>query len=77
MEKTYEDLVLAYLQTHGHISDLTARDAIGTTRVSEYIRRLRVKGYDITTVWKSSKNRYGRKTRYGVYYYGAKEQAQG
>ena len=67
--KTYKELILAYLQRYGSITDVRAREAIGTNRCSEYIRRLREDGYTITTEWKKGKNRYGQKTQYGVYRY--------
>lgn len=69
MERTYKERVLAHLQRYGSITDVKARDLIGTTRCSEYIRRLRYEGYTIITEWKQGKNRYGQKTRYGVYRY--------
>lgn len=67
--KTYKELILTYLKRHGCITDLKARDAIGTTRCSEYIRQLRAEGYVIVTEWRKGRNKYGRKTRYGVYRY--------
>lgn len=67
--KTYKELILAYLQRYGRITDVKARESIGTTRCSEYIRQLRAEGYTIITEWQKGKNRYGRKTRYGVYRY--------
>lgn len=69
MERTYKERVLAHLQRYGSITDVKARDLIGTTRCSEYIRQLRYEGYTIITEWKQGKNRYGQKTRYGVYRY--------
>lgn len=66
-EAKYEDLILNHLKTYGKITDVKARDMIGTTRCSEYIRRLREKGYNIETQWRNSKNRYGVKVRYGEY----------
>ena len=67
--KSYKELILTYLRMHGCITDLKARDAIGTTRCSEYIRQLREEGHTIETEWRTGRNRYGRKTRYGVYRY--------
>lgn len=68
-EKTYEELILGYLQRYGSITDVRARERFGTNRASEYIRRLREKGYSIETVWVTSKNRCGKKVRHGVYLY--------
>ena len=59
--------ILTYLKTFGRITDVKARDMFGTNKCPEYIRRLREKGYNIETVWKHGKNRYGRKVRYGEY----------
>ena len=66
---TYKGMILKYLQRYGKITDNTARDRIGTTRCSEYIRQLREEGYPIVTEMITAKNRYGRKMRYGVYRY--------
>ena len=66
---SYEEQILKYLKRYGCITDIKARDAIGTTRCSEYIRRLREKGFMIETEWRTGRNRYGRKVRYGVYRY--------
>ena len=70
--KTYKENILYHLQRFGSITDVKARDIYGTTRCSEYIRQLRGEGYDITTEWRNGRNRYGRKTRFGVYVYGGK-----
>ena len=67
--RTYKELILAFLQRYGCITDVRARESIGTTRCSEYIRQLREEGHTIITEWHTGKNRYGRKTRYGVYRY--------
>ena len=66
---TNKERILKHLQRYGSITDVKARDAIGTTRCSEYIRQLREEGYEIVTEWRSGRNRYGRKVRYGVYRY--------
>lgn len=68
----YKDEVLKYLQTHGMMTDLDGREYIGTNKTSEYVRRLREDGYKIRTEWRTSKNRFGRKVRHGVYIYGGK-----
>lgn len=65
--KTYKEMILTHLKRYGSITDVKARDYYGTTRCSEYIRELRVDGYNIITEWRNGRNRYGRKTRYGVY----------
>jgi len=65
--KTYKEMILTHLKRYGSITDVKARDYYGTTRCSEYIRELRIDGYNIITEWRNGRNRYGRKTRYGVY----------
>lgn len=68
-EKTYEEHILSHLQRWGSITDVKAREYYGTNRCSEYIRRLREKGYAIETDYVWSKNRRGIKVRHGVYRY--------
>ena len=67
--KTYKERILSHLQRYGSITDVKARDLIGTTRCSEYIRQLRQEGYLIHTEWNSGRNRWGQKVRFGVYRY--------
>jgi hypothetical protein len=66
-QKTNEELILAHLKRYGKITDVKARDYYGTNRCSEYIRRLRDKGYNIETVWMKGKNKRGIRVRYGEY----------
>lgn len=68
-EKTYEELILTHLQRYKQLTDVEARERFGTNRASEYIRRLREKGHMIDTEWVTSKNRYGKKIKHGVYVY--------
>ena len=68
-EQTYEELILTHLQRYKQLTDVEARERFGTNRASEYIRRLREKGYMIETDWVTSKNRYGKKVKHGVYVY--------
>lgn len=70
--KTYKENILWHLQRYGSITDVKAREFYGTTRCSEYIRQLREEGHDIITEWRNGRNRFGRKTRFGVYIYGGK-----
>lgn len=70
--KTHEEEILWHLQRYGSITDVKARDYYRTNRCSEYIRRLREKGYEIETQWANGKDKWGRKVRYGVYVYGGK-----
>lgn len=66
---TYKELILKHLRRYGSITDVKARECIGTTRCSEYIRQLREEGHQIDTEWRTGRNRYGRKIRFGVYRY--------
>ena len=65
--KTYKELIQAHLRRYGSITDVKAREYYGTTRCSEYIRQLREEGEPIITEWRTGRNRYGRKVRFGVY----------
>lgn len=66
---TQKELILDYLKRHkaSGISDTEARDIFGIRRLSGRILDLRRDGYEIITVWKNGKTRYGKKTRYGIY----------
>lgn len=66
---TYKELILRHLKRYGSITDNKARDYIGTTRCSEYIRQLREEGHRIDTEWRKGRNKFGRKTKFGVYRY--------
>ncbi len=46
----YEQKTLAYLRTGRSLTAISAISEIGTSRVSEYIRRLREKGYNIAMI---------------------------
>jgi len=54
-----------------NISDgLTAveiKDLCGTTEARKIISDLRKKGFEITDMWESGENRFGRKTRFKRY----------
>lgn len=57
---------------------LTSKDAWekwGTTRLSAIIHNLRRQGYEITTTYEESKNRYGEPVKYGRYEIFNKEDA--
>jgi hypothetical protein len=60
--------VLNYLRTYKKgISSIQAFEMFGATRISAIIYNLRRYGYNIESVWKESKNRYGDKVRYVQY----------
>lgn len=66
---TQKKLILDYMKKNKEagISDTEARDLFGIRRLSGRILDLRREGYEIKTIWKNGKTRYGKKTRYGVY----------
>ena len=66
-------MVLRHLQSGRTITNLEATNLYGATRLGSIIFRLRSK-YKISTIMTDGVDRYGRKTRYGVYkYIGEKE----
>ena len=60
------DRVLEYIKKFGSITTRDAFVDLGCTRLSEYIRQLRME-YNITDEWISSTNRYGEKVIYKKY----------
>lgn len=42
-------------------------ESTGATRPAATVERLRAKGWKIETLWQEGNNRYGDKTRYGIY----------
>lgn len=67
MSKTARDRVLDHLEEHGTITSWEAYSKLGCTRISEYIRQLRVDGYAIESVRTKSVNRYGEICNYATY----------
>lgn len=59
--------VLNYLKDFGSITTYQAFTDLGCTRLSEYIRQLRLT-YQIDDEWVETTNRYGEKVRYKKYY---------
>ena len=64
---TQEQRILQYLKEFGSITSWEAIKEFGATRLSAIIYNLRNKGYNITTSYKSAKNRYGDAVTYGIY----------
>lgn len=62
-----KEIILRHLKRYAGINDDIARDKYGIRRLSGRIFDLRDDGYNITTEYKNGRNRYGKKTRYGVY----------
>jgi len=59
--------VLNYIREFGSITTRQAFIDLGCTRLSEYIRQLRLE-YNIADEWVSSINRYGEKVQYKKYW---------
>lgn len=65
--KTMKDRVLDYIRNFGSITTWEACIQLGCTRLSEYIRQLRLE-YEIKDEWLSNVNRYGEKVEFKRYY---------
>lgn len=61
-EKIYK-----YILEHGSITTYQAFIDLGCTRLSEYIRQLRLE-HEIDDEWVETTNRYGEKTSYKRYF---------
>lgn len=65
--KTQAEMTIDYIKEFGSITDLEAMRDLGIMRLGSIIHILRKQGFNIITNFKTSKNKYGRKTTYGVY----------
>lgn len=59
--------ILNYIRDFGSITTFEAFTELGCTRLSEYIRQLRLE-YNIEDTWINSINRYGEKVQYKKYW---------
>ncbi len=59
--------ILKYIRDFGSITTFEAFTELGCTRLSEYIRQLRLE-YHILDEWISATNRYGEKVQYKKYW---------
>ena len=59
MKLTQYDRVLDHLQRNGKLSQKQAIRLFGAYRLSAIIHRLRKDGYNISSTFKSGKNRFG------------------
>lgn len=57
------DKVLNYMRENGSITTFEAFAELGCSRLSEYIRQLRLE-YNIKCEWVTAKNRHGNKIRF-------------
>lgn len=62
-----KERVLNYIKDFGGITTFEAFTELGCTRLSEYIRQLRLE-YQIKDEWISTKNRYGEKVQFKRYW---------
>lgn len=67
MKLTQCDRVLKHLQDYETITSLDAFIEYGITRLSAVIFMLRRDGYNISSTFKTAKNRYGEPTSFAVY----------
>lgn len=59
--------ILNYIKDFGSITTFEAFTELGCTRLSEYIRQLRLE-YKILDKWIASTNRYGEKVQFKKYW---------
>lgn len=59
--------ILNYIKDFGSITTFEAFTELGCTRLSEYIRQLRLE-YQILDKWITSTNRYGEKVQFKKYW---------
>lgn len=64
-----KERILNYILQHGSITTWEAFERLGCTRLSEYIRQLRL-DYNITDTTVSKVNRYGEKVYFKKYMLG-------
>jgi hypothetical protein len=67
MKLTQYDRVLDHLQRNGKLSQKTAIRLFGAYRLSAIIHRLRKDGYNISSTFKSGKNRFGDSVSWAEY----------
>lgn len=59
--------VLSYMKEFGSITTFNAFTDLGCTRLSEYIRQIRI-DHNVRDEWVTSLNRYGKKVQYKKYW---------
>ena len=67
MEKQ-TDRVLAYLESHGSITQREASEALAVARLASRVNDLRKAGHPIITERVEGENKFGEKTRYARYW---------
>lgn len=71
-KKTMKDRIFDYINNFGSITTFQAFQDLGCSRLSEYIRQLRLE-YEINDVWEKTTNRYGDKVEYKRYFFKTNE----
>lgn len=64
---TQQQMVLAYIEQNGSITNRQAMIDLGVGRLPSRVNELRASGHKIITVMESAPNRYGKMTRYARY----------
>ena len=62
-----KERILNYMKEFGSITTYNAFIDLGCTRLSEYIRQIRI-DYDVKDEWIHTTNRYGEKVQYKRYW---------
>ena len=70
MPSTQNQRLIAYLEKHGHITQLEALTELGIFRLASRINDIKRMGHTITGQMVEVSNRFGEKVRVKRYYYG-------
>lgn len=68
MKTTQKQRIINYIRQFGSISSWEAYKDLGVTQLATRIKELKEQGYEFTTEWESSTNRFGERTDYKRYY---------
>ena len=68
MKINQKQRIINYIREYGSISSWEAYADLGITQLGARIDQLKKDGYEFTTEWESSTNRFGKKTDYKRYY---------
>lgn len=68
MKINQKQRIINYIREYGSISSWEAYADLGITQLGARIDQLKKDGYEFTTEWESSTNRFGEKTDYKRYY---------
>ena len=70
MTNTQNQRLIAYLEEHGHITQLEALMELGIFRLASRINDIKRMGHTVTGNMVEVNNRFGEKVRVKRYYYG-------